>query len=101
APPKFGAPMPLNTLADLLADARLSPGKKVYEAVGARIHDTAAPMPQPPNAPLSAADLATLDKWIAAGAPAGNGACADAGTAAGGVMPLSCTPDQQIRPASK
>jgi hypothetical protein len=102
SPPSFGAPMPLLSLADLRADAKSTQGKKVYEMVGARIHDDAAPMPQAPNARLSAADTATLDSWIAAGAPAGTVACGatDAG-GGGGPEPLSCTPDQLIRPTSK
>lgn len=101
ATPQFGAPMPLMTLADLTAPAKLSAGKKVYEAVGARIHDDAAPMPQAPNARLDANDMQTLDAWIAAGAPPATGACE--ATATGSLEPqaLSCTPDQHIRPTSK
>jgi len=102
APPSFGAPMPMLNLAELHAAAKNTEGKKVYEVVGTRIHDDAAPMPQAPNPRLGAADMATLDAWIAAGAPAGTVACGatDAG-AAGGPAPLSCTPDQLIRPTSK
>lgn len=99
--PQFGAPMPLVTLADLHADAKLTSGKKVYEVVGKRIHDDAAPMPQPPNPRLGNADLATLDTWIAAGAPAGTTACGDTDGGTPIVQPLSCTPDQKIRPGTK
>lgn len=101
SPPRFGAPMPLLSFADLHADAKTA-GKKVFERVAARIHDDAAPMPQAPNPRLSPADSATLDAWIAAGAPAGTSACTgggDAGTI--GPTALGCTPDQKIRPASK
>jgi len=105
SPPAFGAPMPLLTLADLHAAAKITPGKKVFEMVGARIHDDAAPMPQAPNARLSGPEAATLDSWIADGAPAGGAACGTApSAAAGGPAPLACAPDQQvqqIRPASK
>jgi len=103
APPLYGAPMPLNNLADLRADAKQTAGKKVFEQVGLRIHDEASPMPQAPNPRLSAADSATLDSWIAAGAPAGTAACTGAAPDAGsgGPQPLSCTPDQKIRPATK
>lgn len=100
ATPSFGAPMPLVTHADLVADAPRTAGKKVFEVVGARVHDDARPMPQPPNPRLGAADLATIDAWVAAGAPAGTSAC-DGGsvTPAGtGAKPLGCTPDQRIRP---
>ncbi len=100
ATPTFGAPMPLVTHADLLADSRSAPGKKVYERVGARIHDDKAPMPQPPNPRLGQAEMATLDAWIAKGAPAGAGACSTTPVDPG-VKPLSCTPDQKIRPASR
>lgn len=61
SPPSFGAPMPLLTLADLRGEAKSGGGKKVFERVGVRIHDDAAPMPQAPNPRLSPADTATLD----------------------------------------
>ena len=93
--------MPLLSLSDLRADARRTPGKKVFEQVGVRIHDDAAPMPQAPNPRLTAADTATLDTWISAGAPAGTTACGATSVDAGGPAPLSCTPDQRIRPATK
>jgi hypothetical protein len=101
APPAFGAPMPLVTYDDLHAPAHTDPSRAVFSLVGARIHDDAHPMPQPPNPRLSSADTATLDAWIAAGAPAG-AACAagaDAGAADGGVG-LSCTPDMHVAPAA-
>jgi hypothetical protein len=43
APPRFGAPMPLVTYADLEAPARSDPTKKVYELVEQRVHDDARP----------------------------------------------------------
>lgn len=97
ATPQFGAPMSLVSWEDLQAPAKTNSAKKVYELVGVRIHDDAHPMPQPPNARLSAADSATLDTWIAAGAPKGNATCAmpeggttdDSGT-------TSCTPDVDL-----
>lgn len=101
ATPQFGAPMPLTTHAELTAPAKSDPTKKVYELVGTRIHDDAAPMPQPPNPRLSAANMATLDAWIAKGAPAGTEACGGTTPPAPPVTPLSCTPDQKIRPTSK
>ena len=62
--------MPLLSYADLMAPSKSDLSKKVYELVGTRIHDDRAPMPQAPNARLSPAETATLDSWIAAGAPA-------------------------------
>ena len=55
-------------------------------------------MPQPPNPRLDGAQTATLDGWIAAGAPAGTAACGDAGAAGSVVEALTCAADQIIRP---
>ena len=96
APPKFGAPMPLITRADLVAQAKSDATKKVYELVGARTHDTAAPMPQPPNAPLDAAEQKVIDDWVAAGAPSSTDGCGGGGTGGtGGAMP-GC--DGEVKP---
>lgn len=102
SPTTYGAPMPLMTYADLTAPAKSDATKKVYELVETRIHDDAQPMPQPPNARLDATSTATLDSWIAAGAPSSASGCTtgDSGTGTQ-VQPLSCSPDQIIRPASK
>ena len=42
SPPKFGAPMPLTTHAQLIAAATSDATKKVHERVVKRIHDDAA-----------------------------------------------------------
>jgi hypothetical protein len=63
----FGSPMGLTSLADLKQNSAQYPGKKIYERVGARMHDEMRPMP--PQGEVSAADLALVDGWIAAGAP--------------------------------
>lgn len=60
-------PMGLTSYADLTKDSTLFPGKKVYERVGVRMHDTTRPMP--PQGEVSAADMALIDAWIAARAP--------------------------------
>jgi hypothetical protein len=83
SPPQFSAPMSLLTFDDVHAPAHSDPSKQVYEMMGIRIHDDAKPMPQPPNPRLSAADMATLDAWIAAGAPAGTGSCTAPGVDGG------------------
>jgi cytochrome c551/c552 len=104
-PPVYGAPIPLRTHADLQAASAVDPSKKVYERVGARIHDAAAPMPQPPNKALSDADLKTLDDWIASGAPASQEQCSGGGGGAGGAggagggSGITCSPDLEIAPA--
>jgi cytochrome c551/c552 len=97
--PKFGSLMPLVTLADLRAPAISDSSRKVYQLVAERIADDARPMPQPPNARLSAADRDTLTKWAAAGAPAvGPTDCA---VVPPPVNPMTtCKPDLPIGPAS-
>jgi hypothetical protein len=63
----FGSPMGLTTYADLTKDSTIVAGKKIYERVGARMHDTMRPMP--PQGEVPAADKALIDAWIAARAP--------------------------------
>ncbi len=105
ASPKFGAPMSLMTYDDLVAPAPSNKSKKVYELIGARIHDDAKPMPQPPNPRLTAGETATLDAWIGAGAPE-RGTGIECGTPDGGPTdsgppkPLSCTPDLTLTTAT-
>jgi hypothetical protein len=99
--PSFGAPMSLVTYADLQAPAKSDPTQQVYQLVLTRIHDDAAPMPQPPNPRLVPDDMTTLDDWIAANAPSGDGsACPDAGVPDAAPSTLSCTPDVALRPAA-
>jgi len=104
SPPQYGAPMPLVTYADLMAPSHSNPSLPVYRVVETRIHDDAAPMPQPPNPRLDAADTATLDSWVAANAPPGSGSCgavdAGAGEDASPAAGLQCTPDTTLAPAS-
>jgi Copper type II ascorbate-dependent monooxygenase, C-terminal domain len=75
-------PMPLLTAADFKRPAPVSAGKTVAEAVSARTHNAANPMP--PRGMLAATELADLDAFIAAGAPAIEGACASTPPATGG-----------------
>jgi len=100
--PQFGAPMSLMTYDDLTAPAPSDKSKKVYERIGVRIHDDAKPMPQAPNPRLTASELATLDAWIAAGAPPrGTGVeCAkpDSGPPDTTPPPPTCTPDTILAP---
>jgi Copper type II ascorbate-dependent monooxygenase, C-terminal domain/Copper type II ascorbate-dependent monooxygenase, N-terminal domain len=103
--PLYGAPMPMVTWDDLHAASKSDPSAPVYQRVHARVHDDALPMPPPPNARLDAADLATLDAWVQAGAPAGASACTakDGGvvtTPDGAPPPSTCVPDLHIAPTS-
>lgn len=95
ATPSFGAPNALVTYADL---TKAASSGKMYEHVKDRVHATKGVMPPSPSSPLSAAELATFDAWVAAGAPASDAACGPSGADAGpAVKPLSCTPDQFVR----
>jgi len=103
ASPKFGAPMPLVTHADLHAPLLSDSSRKVFERITDRIHDAKSPMPPPPNEPLADGDAAILDAWISNGAPAGEGNCGSGGSGGsgtGGGNPLSCTPDIKLQPAT-
>lgn len=97
--PKFGAPMSLVTADDLHAPAKSNPARRVYELVPERITNDARPMPQPPNARLGAADVATLTSWAGSGAPAGSVKCNGDQPDGGGPM-TACKPDLPIAPAS-
>jgi hypothetical protein len=99
ASPKYGAPMPLVTAADLHAAAKTSSARRVYELIPGRIAEDGAPMPPAPNARLSDADRATLGAWVSSGAPAGSVKCSN--KPPGPDMPhTTCTPDLPIGPAS-
>ncbi len=102
ATPSFGAPMSLVSYEDLHAKAKSAPSRSVYELVGERIHDEAHPMPQPPNHRLSALETATLDNWVAAGAPAPlkSEVCKSPSYDGGAIPGLSCKPDVSVRPIS-
>lgn len=71
AQPKFGAPMPLVTRADLMA-TRPS-GERVLDAVLRRTHDEAKPMP--PTGLLAASELEVLSQYAEADAPESSAAC--------------------------
>jgi len=109
ATPLFGAPMPLASYADTQAAAVSSPAMKVWQLMSTRIHSATAPMPPNGQPPLAGGELATLDAWLAAGAPAGAGSCGpdggtttDTGGGAGdggtGIGPgsLPCTPSHSF-----
>jgi hypothetical protein len=92
ASPVGGATVSLVTHDDLTQDRN---GKKVYELVGQRIHDTNSPMPPKP-ASLTADELATLDRYVAASAPGATDKC-DLGAAPDAVKPLNCIPDVVLK----
>jgi mono/diheme cytochrome c family protein len=95
---RYGASAPLVTHADLQKVG--ASGRKVYEMVGARIHDAARPMPPVPNALLTDAEAKTIDGWIAGGAKPSGDTCTSE-KADDGVKPLSCTPDTKLTAPAK
>ena len=77
-----GAPMPLASFGDLHQPAKSNPSKKVYELVLARMRDAQKPMP--PQGQLTAAEISTIDTWVAAGAPECGFATGAGGSGTGG-----------------
>ena len=67
--------MSLVTAADFQAAPPSGTAAHVYQAGAMRIHDATKPMPPKGQPMLTSAELSTLDKWFAAGAPAASGAC--------------------------
>jgi hypothetical protein len=73
AAPSFGAPMALVDYADLQVPAVTDPTRPVSALVAERMVDDQRPMP--PTHDVSAADLAIVLDWIAAGTPSGTETC--------------------------
>jgi hypothetical protein len=97
SPPRYGAPMPLLSYADVHAAAKSAPSMQVYQLMKLRLHSAASPMP--PTNDLDAATLQILDAWLDTGAPAATGAgCGGPPPDDGGVVigpgALPCTPTQ-------
>ena len=65
--PRFGAPMPLVTHADLMKPAVSQPTLAVWEMMALRTHDEETPMP--PSGMLGDAQLSVLDAYFEAGLP--------------------------------
>jgi hypothetical protein len=67
-----GAPA-LTSVAAFMAPSRIDPSQSTAALGLARMQSTPATMPPPPNAPATAAELAVIASWVAAGTPAGSG----------------------------
>jgi hypothetical protein len=73
------APMPLTSYESVHQPTRDGSGEQIFQRIAKRIHDIRDPMPPSaicaPGGPCkpTAQEMATLDAWIAAGAPAGTG----------------------------
>jgi hypothetical protein len=77
--PINGAPVSLVTYAQTQAPGVRSPSQLVWQEMQARAHDTTMTVMPPRGQPaLTSAEMASLDSWFAAGAPAGTQACTDA-----------------------
>jgi mono/diheme cytochrome c family protein len=63
----------LTSVAALAAPSRLDPAQSIAAVAIARMQSTTIPMPPAPAAPSTAADIATVANWIAAGSPSGAG----------------------------
>jgi len=80
AVPLNGAPVPIVTYEDTQAHAVSSPAMSVWQVMQTRVHSATMSVMPPRNQPaLTSAELATLDAWFSAGAPAGTKACVSGG----------------------
>src|SRR6185295_13404811 len=85
ATPLNGAPMPLVSYADTQAASASDPATPVWKAMQTRVHSTGMKVMPPRGQPaLSATELASLEAWFTAGAPAGTAACTGGTGGAGG-----------------
>ena len=71
ASPNNGAPMSLVTAADLMHPSIADPGETFAQIAVLRMQNDATPMPPPPNARATSAEIAAMQNWIAAGYPIG------------------------------
>ncbi len=82
SPPLPPAPMSLVSYADLRAPALEDPMKSYAQMSVLRMQNTLLPMPPAPAAPATAAEIAIIQSWIAAGDPYANCSPPDAGASA-------------------
>ncbi|MGZ6082781.1 MAG: monooxygenase [Polyangiales bacterium] len=96
--PKYGAPMPLVTGADVHATAKSDGTTPVFEMMKKRLHDAQRPMP--PTGMLPANELAVLDGWLASGATTSAASCVTSDAGAPPVIgpeALPCPASQQTK----
>ena len=86
SPPVNGAPMPLVTYANLTAPSSVSAAMTFAQRTVVRMQNTTAPMPPAPGTPVTAAEIQTVNSWIAAGYPTGT--CGAGGAGGGTPDPL-------------
>jgi hypothetical protein len=79
--PLNGAPVSLVTYADTQVPGVKDASRPVWQSMQTRVHSTTMTVMPPRNQPaLTSTELASLDAWFAAGAPAGTEACTGGGT---------------------
>jgi hypothetical protein len=85
--PAGGAPSTLVTYQNLTSPSKSDPTRSEAEVAVARMQNTTLPMPPKPGTPATAAEVGTLQAWIAAGYPMGScgGGAAGGGQTAGQV----------------
>ncbi|HMJ15707.1 MAG TPA: hypothetical protein VK524_30030, partial [Polyangiaceae bacterium] len=98
--PKFGAPMPLTTYADLLKPSSVS-GETVWQRMNGRVNHATSPMPPIGQTPLTDAQKARLNEYFGQRAPAGTTTCTNLVppgdlNALSGPEYLPCTPNVQL-----
>jgi hypothetical protein len=87
ATPVNGAPMPLVTRANLTAASFTSTAQTFAQRTVVRMQSTTMPMPPAPGTRATAAEVTTVNNWIAAGYPAGTCGAGGAGGGGGTVTP--------------
>jgi len=85
ATPVLGVPTSLVTYAELTGPSKTDPTKTEAEMAMSRMQSTTVPMPPKPGTPATAAEVGTMQAWIAAGYPTGS--CAPPGGSADGGAP--------------
>jgi hypothetical protein len=93
--------MPLTTMDEILAQARVSPGT-VAQAIKARINDANNPMPPRGQTPLKDTELARMNQWLDANTPAAPAPCTNLPPPADlnaltGPEYLPCTPNKFLQ----
>ena len=91
AAPVNGAPMPLVTRANLVAPSFVDATMTFAQRTVVRMQSSTSPMPPAPGAPVSTAEIQTVQSWISGGYPAGS-CTTGGGTDAGAPDPLGAAP---------
>ncbi|HSO34822.1 MAG TPA: hypothetical protein VLT33_19945 [Labilithrix sp.] len=102
------SPPPVLTYDDLLKPAPSDPSKTMAQKSLERLKSTTAPMPPAPAVAPTAAEIATFEKWVAAGTPKGatctalpgDGGAPEAGAGTNYNTPTVCTSNKTFPPGA-